>query len=79
MCSPEVRKRLERVLLSLGLPTRTEADFAAVKSAMLHDKKSEGGGVTVIRVNEAGSYVSQKIEFGELFAELEEFFGEDSK
>ncbi len=79
MCSPEVRKRLERVLLSLGLPTGTEADFAAVKSAMLHDKKSEGGGVTVIRVNEAGSYVSQKIEFGELFAELEEFFGEDSK
>ena len=60
MCSDAVRKRLLPVLEQLALPTAVQADPEKVYAAMLHDKKGGGGMMTVIRVEEPGSFVIEK-------------------
>lgn len=54
MCSPQVKARLLPVLEKLGLPTFCQADREQVYQALLHDKKSAGGRLTVVRVDEPG-------------------------
>ena len=79
MCSESLRERLRAVLKSLGLPTEITAPIEKIKEAMLHDKKSDEGGVTVVRVDEAGSFRLEKIAFNELFRQLEEYLTEVRK
>ena len=57
MCSEGVRARLLPVLETLGLPTEVQADPEAVYAALLHDKKSAGGKITVVKVEQPGSFV----------------------
>ena len=56
MCKKDVRERLLLVLKKYGLPTEFHGDIAAVKSAVLHDKKSSGDTVYAVIVNKIGSY-----------------------
>ena len=62
MCSDAVRPRLLRVMERLGLPTEVRADRERVYQAMLHDKKSDAGALTVVRVDEAGSFRMERVE-----------------
>ena len=66
MCAPELRKRLEKVLEKLHLPTRCSADTSAVMQAALHDKKASGDTITVILSEKAGSYTEKKMTPEEL-------------
>ncbi len=56
MCAPSVRARLIPVLRSLGLPTEWKGDLDAMLAPVVHDKKCEGGEITVVYVEEVGSY-----------------------
>ena len=62
MCSPAVRERLLPVLAKLGLPTHCDIDQELVYQAMLHDKKASGGRISVIRIDEIGSWRIEEAE-----------------
>ncbi len=66
MCSREVRERLIPVLEKLGLPTVFSADYSVLSEAMSHDKKKSGKKITVIFVEEIGSFRMKDINFNEL-------------
>ena len=76
MSSPKVRQRLIKVLEKLGLPTSITADPEKVKEAMLHDKKSAQSGVTAVKVDEAGSFRLEKLEYNELFSLFDAYLKE---
>lgn len=61
MCSEAVRPRLLGVLDKLGLPTHVRADRQRVYEAMLHDKKADGGALTVVRVDEVGAFRFERV------------------
>ena len=61
MCSENVRARLAPVLEKLGLPRSARADPEAVYAALLHDKKSAGGKITIVRVEQPGSFVLESV------------------
>lgn len=75
MCSSDVRKRLIPVLERAGLPTELNFDSDIVLDAMLHDKKWNGDNLTVIYVNEPGSFEMKKINKDELTQIVEGVFG----
>ena len=66
MCSGKVRARLLPVLSELKLPTKIKADPEKLVSAIRHDKKAGGDGITVVFVPETGSFELKKIPFSEL-------------
>ncbi len=69
MCSDDVRVRLVKVLKKLGLPTECSVDPEEAFEALLHDKKSEAGGmVTVVRCEEVGSFTMEKVPAATLMA-----------
>lgn len=79
MCSTEIRDRLLKIMKYLGVPADITTDPEKIKSAMLHDKKSEQSGVTVVKVYEAGSCKLEKLSFDELFAQLDNYLTEAAK
>lgn len=72
MCSNEIRKRLIKVLEKLNLPTKISFDSDKIIEAMKHDKKISGDSITVITVDEIGSYKMEDIKFLELASKLKE-------
>ncbi|MBE6551864.1 MAG: 3-dehydroquinate synthase [Ruminococcaceae bacterium] len=66
MCSKKVRGELIPVLKRLSLPYEFNADVEKLFSSMEHDKKLSGKTITVIRVEEAGSFVMEDILFSDL-------------
>ena len=56
MCSDSVRHRLTRVLEKCNLCRKIEYDWEKIAEAAFHDKKADGGKVTVTTVNEIGSF-----------------------
>ncbi len=56
MCSEKVRERLVKVLKSLNLPTEIDFDKKEIIDALSHDKKSDKDSISVIYVNEVGSF-----------------------
>lgn len=70
MCSPEVRKRLIRVLKSLSLPIRYPFDEEKALKALTHDKKSKGNMVTAVYVEKAGSFKLKDIPCESLKSDL---------
>ena len=76
MVSSGIRPRLIKVLESLNLPTSLDFDTEKVYQAMTHDKKSELDGITVIFVNDIGSYEMKKISYKELYPYLDWIKGE---
>jgi len=66
MCSPQIAARLKKVLVSMKLPVEIDFDIDKVCEAVRHDKKSDGENITIIRVNEIGSFEMKKISKDEL-------------
>lgn len=66
MCSDEVRLRLIPILEKLELPTVINADCEQLIQAMKHDKKAQGDDITVIYVENVGSYTMKKISVSQL-------------
>ncbi len=65
MCSEEVRERLIPILKKLNLPTEFPLEKDKIYEAIAHDKKAEGGDITVITVPEIGKFQMQKITLEE--------------
>lgn len=65
MCSQQVRQRLVAVLKKLELPTEFCAAADDIINACRHDKKAAGDSITVVTVQNAGSYELKKIPFCE--------------
>ncbi len=66
MCAEPVRARLTKVLEKLHLKTAVRLDPDAVYAALLHDKKTAAGGVSVVRVEEIGSCTIETADPAEL-------------
>ena len=66
MCGEAVRRRLEKVLKKLELPTSVDFDEEKVMDALMHDKKGFENGVRVTLVNAPGAYESAVCSFEEL-------------
>lgn len=66
MCSEAVAERLKPVLEKLNLPTKVDLNRETVISAMKHDKKLSGDKLTVINVNEIGSFVMTELTVEQL-------------
>ena len=71
MVSDELRPRLIAILEKLDLPTSVKNKPQKIYEAMLHDKKSDGDGVTVVTVPEPGQYEMKKTSFKELYPLIE--------
>ena len=56
MCAPAVRERLICVLSALGLPTQIKGDLEKMLEIASHDKKCEGSSISVVYVEEVGSF-----------------------
>ncbi len=65
-CGEALRPRLIKVLQKLKLPTALSFDHERVLSAVLHDKKAEKEGITIITVETPGSFAMKKLTKEEL-------------
>ncbi len=61
MCSVSVRNRLLPVLSSLGLPTVLSGDLEEMLGLASHDKKRTGDEISVVWVEEVGSFELRKM------------------
>lgn len=67
--SPSVRKRLVPVLKKLGLPCSYDGDAERALGFISHDKKCDGDKISIVLVNEIGSFEIRKmtvLEFAEM-------------
>ncbi len=60
--------RVRGIYRRLGLPARVHYDRPAVAAAMRHDKKAQGGFITVVKVPRAGQFRLDKVPFEEVEA-----------
>ena len=72
MCSPSVKARLKTVLSRLKLPVSHPYPATLLEDAMRHDKKASGNKITVVYVEEIGSYQLRRIDFNTLKNMIEE-------
>ncbi len=61
MCGERVRPRLIKVLKRYGLYRRLQYDWEKIALAAFHDKKADGDSVTVVTVDEVGSFEMKKM------------------
>ena len=73
MCSDELRARLIPILKKIGLPTVYSGDVDEALSYVTHDKKCEGGSVSVILVNEIGSFEIKKMTISEFSEKIRNY------
>ncbi len=66
VCSYEVKTELKRVLEKYSLPTTINVDADTLFSYIVHDKKASGDKITVIFVEEIGSYIMKQINVCEI-------------
>ena len=79
MCSDQVRSRLKPVLEKLGLPTSYDFDTDRIIAASSHDKKSDGGGVTVVIVDEIGSFRFERTTYDGLRHRLDDYLKKETE
>ena len=70
MCSESVRERLIPVLNRLNLPTSVDCDAEKIIETMSHDKKMAGDMISVIRVENVGTFDITKVKFSEFSNEI---------
>jgi len=68
MCGEAVRPRLIEVLKTCGLYREMAYDWDRIAEAAFHDKKADGGSVTVTTVNEVGSFEMKTLPCAEVMA-----------
>ena len=61
MCSDAARNRLLPVLKKLNLPCNIDCDTQKIIETMSHDKKMSGDMISIVRVEEIGSFNITKI------------------
>lgn len=66
MCGEALRPRLIRVLEKCGLYRELSYDWDAIGEAAFHDKKADGGSVTVITVEEPGTFGMKSMKCAEV-------------
>lgn len=59
--SKALQKRVRAVYRRLGLPLRTTYNKEKVLAEMLHDKKAQGGQITIIKVPGLGCWRAETI------------------
>ncbi|MBQ8528578.1 MAG: 3-dehydroquinate synthase [Clostridia bacterium] len=72
--SESVKARLIPVLKRLGLPYSYEGDVKGALGFISHDKKCEGGKVSVVFVDEPGSFRIEKMNTEDFIAHIEKAF-----
>lgn len=70
MCSKSVRERLERVLLKLDLPTEIPVNYEDIKNVCKLDKKMSGDNISVVTVENVGSYKIKEMSFDDFLREV---------
>ncbi|MCQ2440716.1 MAG: 3-dehydroquinate synthase [Clostridia bacterium] len=70
MCSKSVRKRLEKVLIKLDLPTEIPVNYEDIKNVCRLDKKMSGDNISVVTVENVGSYKIKKMSFDDFLKEV---------
>lgn len=71
MCSPDIRTKLVPILKRLSLPVSCNMDPDLIYQAMVHDKKAEEGGITVITTDKIGTFKTHKADKRELRERIE--------
>lgn len=61
MCGEKIREEVKKILISIGLPTKINGNLEKMLDAATHDKKCDGAYISVIRVNEVGSFIIDKL------------------
>lgn len=61
MCAEHVEAILKCALKNVGLPYKYEGDKEKIYKALVHDKKSEGKEITVVKCDEIGSFRFEKM------------------
>ena len=72
MCSEEVRDRLEKVLLKVGLPTKYTGDISEALTYVAHDKKRNDGGIDTVLVDEIGSFRIERMTLEDFKSHIKE-------
>ena len=72
--SESVRKRLIPVLKKLGLPTEYTGDIDSAFAFVSHDKKASDDGISIVFVDEIGSFRIEKISFEEFYSKVRAVF-----
>lgn len=70
MCSNAVRARLIPVLKKLNLPTAVDCETEKIIDTMSHDKKMAGDMISVIRVENVGTFDITKLSFADFADEI---------
>ena len=76
MCGEAVRPRLIAVLKKCGLYRDMAYDWDRIAAAAFHDKKADGGSVTVTTVSEVGSFEMKTLPCAEVMAMAKACLGE---
>ena len=76
MCGEAVRPRLIAVLKKCGLYREMTYDWDRIAAAAFHDKKADGGSVTVTTVSEVGSFEMKTLPCAEVMAMAKACLGE---
>ena len=66
MCSPSVRQRLFGVLKKYSLPTELKGELDTLVSYISRDKKAKGDKITVVYVEEVGTFQMKEMKIDEL-------------
>ena len=66
MCAESIRSRVIEVLKRCGLYRTLEYDWNKISEAAFHDKKADGGRVTVVTVADIGSFEMKEMSCGEV-------------
>ena len=66
MCSVNIKERLIKLLNKFSLPTTVNSDIDTLISYIVHDKKASGSKITIIVVNEIGTYEMREVEIDEI-------------
>ena len=72
VCSDKVKERLLPLLKKIGLPTTFDGDVDKALSLIVHDKKKDKNLLSVIFVDEIGSYRIEKMDAGDFCAHVRE-------
>ena len=76
MCSEQVRARLSPVLKNIGLPYEIKGDLEKMLAIAAHDKKCDGGEISVVYVDEIGRFEILKMPLTEWQASIRSALGE---
>jgi 3-dehydroquinate synthetase len=72
VCSEKVKERLIPVLKKASLPYSYDGDIEATLEYISHDKKCDGGKISVVFVDEIGSYRIEKTDVEDFCARVRE-------